>query len=140
MSWTDDYHEAGGSIADAVAAMLQDATLTSVLTKLSDSAAVPEPTVLRTVGYERDETASGDERGVWELELWVCREASDDAEAYAHGYERVLRTGQWQGYAGAYLNRITGIDTEAPLPAGRDSSGRYLWKVTVYVSAARSIV
>ena len=105
MSWTVDYHEAGGSIADAVAAMLQDATLTSVLTKLSDSATVAEPTVLRTVGYER-----------------------------------VLRTGQWRNYAGAYLNRITGIDTEAPIPQGRDSSGRYLWKVTVYVTAARSIV
>ena len=140
MSWTDDYHEAGGSIADAVAAMLQDATLTSVLTKLSDSASIPEPTVLRTVGYERDEVASDDERGIWELELWVCRETSDDAEAYALGYERVLRTGQWRSYAGVYLNRITGIDTEAPIPQGRDSSGRYLWKVTIYVTAARSIV
>lgn len=139
MSWTDDYREAGGSVADAVASMLRDATLTSVLTKLSDSGSVPEPTVLRTVGYERDDDASGDERGVWELELWVCRETSDDAEAYALGYERVLRTGQWRGYAGAYLNRITGIDTKAPLPAGRDSSGRYLWKMAVYVTAARSI-
>ena len=42
--------------------------------------------------------------------------------------------------AGAYLNRITGIDTEAPIPAGRDSSGRYLWKMTIHVTTARSIV
>ena len=140
MTWEDDYKAAGGSVADAVATMLQDATLTSVLTKLSDSMSVPEPTVIRIVGYERDEVASGDERGVWELELWVCREAAADAEAYAMGYEKVLRTGQWRDYAGAYLNRITGIDTEAPVPAGRDSSGRYLWKTTIYVSAARSIV
>ena len=140
MTCVDDYKAAGGSVADAVANMLQDATLTSVLTKLSDSASVPEPTVVRIAGYERDEVASGDERGVWELELWVCRETAADAEAYAMGYEKVLRTGQWQDYAGAYLNRITGIDTEAPVPAGRDSSGRYLWKTTIYVSAARSIV
>jgi hypothetical protein len=77
---------------------------------------------------------------VWELELWVCREKSDDAEAYAMGYEKVLRTGQWKDYAGAYLNRITGLDTEAPVPAGRDSSGRYLWKTTIHVSSARSII
>lgn len=140
MTWPDDYKAAGGSVADAVASMLQDATLTSVLTKLSDSASMPEPTVIRIGGYERDEVASGDEHGVWELELWVCRESSDDAEAYAMGYEKVLHTGQWKDYAGAYLNRITGIDTEAPIPAGRDSSGRYLWKTTIHVTAARSII
>ena len=140
MTWADDYRAAGGSVADAVASMLRDATLTSVLTKLSDSATDPEPTVVRIAGYERDEVASGDERGIWKIELWVCRERSDDAEAYALGYEKVLRTEQWKNYAGAYLNRITGIDTDAPEPAGRDSSGRYLWMVNVYVSAARSVV
>jgi hypothetical protein len=140
MSAIDDYSQAGGSVADAVARMLQDATLTSVLTKLSDSHSVPEPTVIRTVGYERDEVAVDDECGIWELELWVCREVSDYAEADAMAYEAILRRGQWRNYAGAYLNRITGIDTDAPIPQGRDSSGRYLWKVSIYVTAARSVV
>ncbi|ERI04012.1 hypothetical protein [Atopobium sp. oral taxon 810] len=131
------YDAAGGSVATQVANLLVDAEFTNVFTQSLSAAVCPEPIVVLVGSYDRDSEQVGAERGERVLDVIVCREVNAVAEAVSLACEQALRTAEWDTRAGAYLNRITGIDTDAPEFRGRDGSGRYLWDFKVYVTIAR---
>lgn len=131
------FDAAGGSVCGLVAKMLVDAQFTSVFTQSLSPLDCAEPIVVVPGGYGRDSEQVGAERGERVVEVVVCREVYAVAEAVALACERALRECEWDAHSSGYLNRIVGLDTDAPEYRGRDGSGRYLWGFAVYVTVAR---
>ncbi|WP_417118850.1 hypothetical protein [Olsenella phocaeensis] len=132
-----EYEAARGSVCGLVAKMLVEAQFTSVFTQSLSPLVCAEPIVVVPGGYERDSEQVGAERGERVVEVVVCREVNAVAEAVALACERALRFADWDEHAAGFLNRIVGLDTDAPEYRGRDGSGRYLWGFAVYVTVAR---
>lgn len=107
--------------------------------KVPSALECPEPIVVAEGAFERESRIDGEERGTVPVTVYVVRDVSADAEAVAIACEQRLRGCSWEPDSEAWPWRVAGIDTSTPHLKERDSSGRYVWRFDVEVTAVRSI-
>lgn len=136
----DDWEAKGGGVADAVAAFLRSLGFANVFTTPPSARLCADPIVVACGAWEREARFSdGRERGVRTVDVLVCCEDPRDAEATACSAERDLRGGDWTDGGEGWHVRVTAVDTTAPVPRGRDGSGRWLWGFSVGLTIARDL-
>ncbi|MBP3885793.1 MAG: hypothetical protein J6D54_12780 [Olsenella sp.] len=130
---------AHGSVARAVAGMLDDAGFVYVHTAPPSALDCAEPIVCLQGHFERDGRMEGEERGTVAVSVLVVRELAVDAEAGAEACELALRRCDWEPWADCGRYRIVALDTTAPAFVERDRSGRVVWGFEVRCTVARSL-
>lgn len=130
---------AHGSVARAVAGMLDDAGFVYVYTAPPSALDCAEPIVCLQGRFERDGRMEGEERGTIAVSVLVVRELASDAERDAEACELALRRCDWEPWADCGRYRIVAMDTTAPEYVERDSSGRVVWGFEVHCTVARSL-
>lgn len=126
-------------ISNLVKNILVRGDFTNCFTKPVSALVCAEPIVLREEGFVRTSRGDGEERGTVAVVMLVVREDPDAAESDAISCERLIRGCDWERDAEAWPYRIVGVDTTAPHFKKRDSSGRYVWKIDIDVTAVRAI-
>lgn len=136
-----EFGDAGGAAAGMLAGILMAAGLEGVCAFRPSALYSPEPIVVEVAGWEREaRLADGEgERGLVRLNVLVVRESFGAAEAVAHGAERSLRKGRWEGRRDGWYMRMAGLDTELPQCRGQDGSGRWVFGFEVLMTIARDV-
>lgn len=90
-----------------------------------------EPVVVECGAFERESRqAEGSVRGRREVTVVVCRDGRDQCEADAREIAGRLVGYAWPSVSDASPTlRVVACDVGQPVPGGRDSSGRWIWKV-----------
>lgn len=123
----------GGSLLDAAAAMLR-AEGYDAFTEPPSVAACAEPVVLRLGAWERESRQTdGSERGVRELQAFVCAEDKSDALAMCGLVASVLAEDEWPQASG-WRWRVVAVDVASTDDEGRDGSGRWVYALTLRVT------
>ena len=107
--------------------------------KVPSALECPEPIVVVEGAFERESRIDGEERGTVPVTVYVVREVSADAEAVAIACEQCIQHSSWERDSEAWPWRVAGIDTSAPFLKERDSSGRYVWRFDVEVTAVSQL-
>ncbi|WP_417134896.1 hypothetical protein [Rubneribacter badeniensis] len=129
---------AGGGAADIVAAVLRSQGFKNVFTSPPSVRRCADPIVVTCGGWERfSRQVEEVERGMRHVDVLVCCEDPRDAEATACSAERDLRRADWTGATSGWHMRVVSVDTDAPVPRGRDGSGRWLRGFSASLTIAR---
>lgn len=136
----EGWDEAGGGVADCVAAVLVSVGWAGVFTRPPAASLCAEPVVVTCGPWGREARgADGEERGLRSVDVLVVREGAREAEAACHAVERDLRAHPWQGLGYGWRCRVAAVDSDAPAPRGRDASGRWLWGFTLLLKVVRDL-
>lgn len=94
-----------------------------------------EPIVCTLGPFERESRLiDGNVRGTREVDLIVCCDDPYDAELTAFDIAILLGKVDWASEQFPDGIRLVAGDIELPIPAGRDDSGRWLYKVEFYLT------
>ena len=136
----EGWEQSRGGVVDLAAAVLVEAGWAGVFVRPPAAWLCAEPVVLTCGAWERDaRTPGGEERGLRSVDVLVCREGAAEAEATCRGVERDLRCRDWEGAGDGWRCRVAAVDSDAPAPRGRDSSGRWLWGFTLLLKVVRDV-
>lgn len=136
----DPVGDGGAGVCAAVAAAIAAAGFTGVFTTPPSALFCAEPIVVSCGAWERRARfVHGSERGVREVDVAVCRDTPEAAEAAAQAIEAALRKTSWEADIAAWHVRMVGCDSTAREPRGRDGSGRWVWGFTLRCEVMRHV-
>ena len=120
-----------------VAGLLRDAGMRDVFTVAVGAQIAPCPIVVLEAGYERDDEVIHGERGRLRVQVLCVRETDAEAHEAAMGCADAVRLGVWERYREQGEWNVCGVHAGYPKRAGRDRSGRHVYRLDVDLTIER---